>query len=273
VILTHVHVPKTGGSTLRYVLRASFGVRHCDVRRAGREPFDAADLAAARRAHPFGLVSLSGHGLARPDPAVAPQLACFTFLREPVARFLSAYQHHVRSEGREQRGGRLKSIESFLWNRTSKNRQVQMFAGAHDLEAAKRELESYLYVGLLERFDESLAELAALSPHPLDRRYAVQNASPSSDAKRAVLADPAQRKLVEEANALDLELYAWARDVLGARQRERIAAARDAVREVSRSALHGRLRARASRTWNLVVYRRVAGTRGRHSSFASSSRS
>ena len=259
-VLAHAHIPKTGGSTLRHVLRSSLGIRHCDVWRPRREPFGEEDLALARRAHPFGLWSISGHGLLRPSAHLpAEEVLCFTFLREPVARLLSAYQHHVRSRRRIREGRPVKSIERFLRHRTSTNRQVQFLSGGQDLEAAKRELERMFFVGLVERFDESLAGLALLSPHPLAARSAARNVSQGDGAKQAVLADPGLARRVVDANALDLELYAFARDVLYPAQRLRVEEARHAARRAApRGALEGRVRARLSRSWNLLVYRRMA---------------
>ncbi len=64
LMLVFVHINKTAGSTVRYILRSSYGPRHCDVEpwraRWDEQPFSAADLRRVRRFYPQ-LASIAGH--------------------------------------------------------------------------------------------------------------------------------------------------------------------------------------------------------------------
>jgi hypothetical protein len=259
-VLAHVHIAKAGGSTVRHLLRGSFGIRHCDVRTFDRSPFDARHFAQMRRAYPFGLRSISGHALVQVGARLGDAVLPFTFVRDPVARVASAYQHHVRSTRRQKRGNPVSPLEDFVTWPQSRNRQVRQIAGCDDLAEALRELEGYLFVGLLERFEESLQLLAALSPYPLAAGYEVRNEAPDETEKQEILRDPARRKLIEEANASDVALYAHVRNVLYPAQRGRAARARESgerARVLVRAPgpRTSAFRARVSRLYNQIFYR------------------
>jgi hypothetical protein len=209
-VLAFVHIPKTGGSTVKFVLRNTFGIRHCDARACGRSQcLHPDDLALARRVHP-GLRSIAGHSLIHPTGNLEG-VAFHTFLRDPVTRIASAYAHHLRGNRRRRRGEPALTLEQFLARDRPGGWQTYQVSGGSDPEKAKAILrDRFLCVGLMERFDESLAILAALCPHPLDTRYERRNASPKDDpVKRSVLEDPANRALVEGVNRSDRILYDW----------------------------------------------------------------
>ena len=98
-----VHIPKTGGTTLKHILRRSFRTRHFDGRLLDHQPalcsnrklIGAADYRhlgwIGKRVHSF-----AGHGI-RPYSDLAdavPQLQYYTFLRDPMRRTISAFASH-----------------------------------------------------------------------------------------------------------------------------------------------------------------------------------
>ncbi len=213
-----VHIRKTGGSTVKFILRNSFVLGHCNLRLTGeRNRALPADLALARRLHP-GLRSISGHSLIHPTEHF-PDVRFFTFLRDPVRRIASAYSQHVRGKGRKRRGLRELSLEEFVQRsgpRSGAGYQTYQISGGSDPEAAKAILRKhYFFVGLTERFDESLSALEVLSPYPMDTRYRLLNAAPGGDeVKKSILADPEKRAVIEEGNRADRILYDWVVDEL-----------------------------------------------------------
>ena len=207
-----VHVNKTGGSTVKFILRNSFGLGHCQVSSLDPEGVcTGGDVRFARRVY-FGLKSISGHHLVHPTAHIDEPILYFTFLREPLERCASHYQHVKRARRRK---GKDISLEEFLALPRMNNLQVKKIAGGPDLDEAKRELaENYFFVGLVERFAQSVALLGRLCPYKLDLRYVRLHVAKDNTAKREALADPGSRKRLEAANELDRELYAYARDEL-----------------------------------------------------------
>jgi len=256
-VIGFVHIPKTAGSTVKFVLRNSFGIRHCDVRAAGRHPrFHPDDLALARMVHP-GLRSIAGHALIHPSELLRG-VGFFTVLREPVSRVASAYAHHVRGNRRKRLGQPVLPLEEFLARDKPGGFQNFQISGGPDVAKARRIVaEHFFSVGLMERFDESLAVLAALSPHPLDTRYERKNAAPAGDpVKKQVLTDPGMRRLVEEANGSDRELYAWVAETLYPEQLRRARdRAGDAFGAAGETAGVGGMRILCCRGWNKAVFK------------------
>jgi hypothetical protein len=255
-VIGFVHIPKTGGSTVKFVLRNSFGIRHCDFRAmGGSKRLHPGDLALARRVHP-GLRSISGHSLIHPTQLLAG-VEFFTYLRDPVSRVASAYAHHVRGSRGKRRGEPTLSLEAFVAADRPGGFQVFQVCGGPDVAAAKRILEErFFFVGLTERFDESLAGIASLSPIPLDTRYRRKNVAPAGDpVKRQVTTDPGMRAVVEKANAADRELYEW---VVADLYPRRLAEARARAGERFGAAGEtevGNGRVLLCRAWNNAVFR------------------
>ena len=63
-MLVFIHINKTAGSTVRYVLRSTFGINHCEVEPWHAQwkdpPFSAQDLQRLRKLYPH-LESIGGH--------------------------------------------------------------------------------------------------------------------------------------------------------------------------------------------------------------------
>lgn len=217
-MLAFVHIEKTAGTSTHHIFQRSWGSRYCvlDRWRPEDQVFDAADLRKLRLFYPR-LRGIGGHWI-KPygDLRTAvPGLEFFTFLREPLARTASHYQHQI------QRMGRTDRLEDWMRMDVYRNFQTRKIVGSEDADAAIRVLErDFTLVGLAERFDETLVLLRRRLGGDLDIRYRRENVASDSSLRDRLLEDPASRALLEEGNRADLRLHQWARETLHPRQRE-----------------------------------------------------
>lgn len=226
-----LHIPKTAGTTLSEVLAANYPAKSI---------LEAYDHAAYRRIRALDARSIAGlrlmlghifiHDYEEFFGGEVP-LAAFTFLREPVARVVSEY-HFLRSWPGQHLYTMMNEEDISLAQFVETNRQqlrhhgknlmTKSLCGAQKndtdeamLERAWSNLsERFACFGLVERFDESLLLLGqalGLSTLFYDRR----NVNPDRPARQDL--NPATRKIIEDHNALDLELYARAASLLDAR--------------------------------------------------------
>jgi hypothetical protein len=217
--LFFTHILKAGGTSVEAALRGALGVRHLAVDPPVGWIYSPEDFRADRRINPFAW-SYSSHWL-RPFIDFGPydsRIEWHTMFREPVARFRSHRQHHV------ERFGNRKPFERWADSRLLRNWQTRQIAGEEDVVAARQILEEkYRFVGILERFEESLIlmrDQLRLPSLPFDPA-SIHNPARSDRVKEQVR-EEVQRHAdqVADANALDLELYRYVEGVLFPRQIE-----------------------------------------------------
>lgn len=207
-MLVFIHINKTAGRTVRYILRSSFGMRHCEVepwRAPGSDvTFCADDLRRVRKIYPR-LESIAGHrvtGNADLKEAGTPIQYC-TFMREPLKTCASRFQYNV-----DFRGKKGLKFEDWIEREWTRNHQTKMIAGSADVDKAIRILQTKsIFVGLTERFDESMVLLKALMAPQLDISYKRINVARRNNLAENLLADETARQMLVEANRADLELY------------------------------------------------------------------
>jgi hypothetical protein len=216
-MLGFVHIPKTAGSSLKFILRNTFCLRHCQLFVVDYHGATDSDLAFARRVHKFGLECISGHGLVAPTLNISEPIDYFTILRDPQKRCLSQYLHQKRAH---RRAGREYSFAEFISAERMADLQVTMIAGRQDLDRAKSELDRYLFVGFLEHFAESIVALDRLCEYDLKLEYLRLHVTKNQDDMQEVLEDPAAMAALEKANRLDQALYDYARQEIFPRHLE-----------------------------------------------------
>lgn len=222
-----IHIKKTAGKTLKHIMRCEYGSAHCDVKRwrPTDEYFSGADLVRLQRLFPH-LKSIAGHSIRSTSDmqAMAPSLRYYTFLRDPIKRCISQYQYSVR-QGRCASG----SFEQWLQEPRYRNVLTQSLAGCQDSDAAIDQIEQHIaFVGLMERFDESLGLMQPILglPRftPLQRRV---NAAVDHQIRDAVLADGAAMGAARRANVEDAKVFDYVQREVFPRQQK--AAARTQV--------------------------------------------
>ena len=224
-----LHLPKTAGSSLRYVLREYFrGVSVCELA-------DWADIAAADASRLSSTHLIQAHfrmgweqqlGLSwKPDA-----IRYMTMLRDPVQRVISHYHYFrtLREDVAEvdqlavsvAKGGTLMdfvSDERLLVSRHVTN--LQAFLLSEDGieledEAALREsaldnLRQFFYVGITEEFDAAVALLGEMLGSKRSVTPLVRNRTPGAQKAVASAADLA---VIRERNSADIAVYEQACD-------------------------------------------------------------
>ena len=220
-----VHIDKTGGRTVRAILRNSLGTGHCEIRtpyaRRPADPNDRSvyvtgdDLRKVRRVY-RDLRGIAGHNV-KPysDLDVAcPGIRFFTWLRDPVARYLSHYKNKALQYDRADfdRWASLAPMQDF---------QTRTLAGEPNAQKAIDLIGRRVgFVGLTDAFDESLLMLGRWLGDP-DFRAEYRPVNRLADKSRArdaareqadlsYLDDPAVRARLLEMNALDQQVYDFA---------------------------------------------------------------
>jgi len=136
------------------------------------------------------------------------------------------------------------------------DRQVRHIAGRAGLQKAIEELSNrYLFVGITERFAESMIVLQRLCSYPLKLEYERLHVTKDNTAKQDVLNDPDSRRLLQESNALDLQLYTYVRDELYPALRKKAGIEAQEVEEEDFLPMPYPLRYKLTRAYNQSVYR------------------
>ena len=207
-MLVFIHINKTAGSTVRYILRSSYGLRHCDVEpwHGVRDdpPFSTSDLRLLRRLYP-DLASIAGHRLTGYADLheQGTDFVYFTILRDPLKLCASRFQYHI-----DHRQKKHLVFEEWIQRDWLRNAQTQRIAGTDNVDDAIRVIaERGMFVGLTERFDESMVLLRALRARDLNIAYSPVNVAKRGSIASKLLADSRTRQALIEANRSDLALY------------------------------------------------------------------
>lgn len=214
MVICLLHIERSGGTTLHYILRSNF-LSFMTLTpwkywtNKEENSFSPQEAGILFRVLPF-TKGFGGH-LTRSylgyEKAIGKRVRYITFLREPLSRFFShfRYQRDVMGIDRD--------IKAFLDEDQFSNFMTKRIAGSEDLEKAKCALlDEYSFVGLMERFDESLVLMKdQLNLPNLDIRYQRKNANPSLNQDARTVADDVQKRIMER-NALDIELYKFAKE-------------------------------------------------------------
>jgi len=214
-MIAFVHINKTAGTNLKYILRRSFGGKHCDARvwpqqkreerEEGKRVLTAEDVRKTKWVYP-GLKSLAGHNITSySDLHTVPGLKFYTFLREPISRAISHYEFQKKFNPD------IEPIDEWIRKAHYRNVQCMKICGEENAEKAIEVIRSqYGFVGLQQRYDESLLLLKKWINDPaFDPRHMSHNVAAKKKDGTSPLDDPATKALLEEANAEDTKLYQY----------------------------------------------------------------
>lgn len=248
-VIVFVHIPKTAGTSLSFILHNTFMLSHCHTDHTKKQVITRKEFRIAKRIF-YRLKSMHGHGLINATEYLPENSVFYTFLRDPIVRMASEYQADVIQ------GGQTKSFEDWVTDKSRYNAHVKMIAGSEDLERAKSLLaEKYTFVGLTEKFRESLHALTYYLPYKLDINHVKRkNVASNNDIKNTILSNPKYVEMLKQANNLDIELYKFAKEKLYPQFIEKIP---ENFENNSKSHRVPRLRYRISIVYNKLIYRQL----------------
>jgi hypothetical protein len=252
--LFFLHIPRTGGFTLKTMLEQIYGARHSllDLHKYDHKVIDPTDYEL-----------IEGHVSFRKARSMAGAPNMFTIVRDPVGRSVSVARH-LRHFSRRERHDILKAgkvnPEKLLDEVPDlANGQVKQLsdrlphkdAGQENLDKAKAVLE-WCGFGLTEDYETSVVLLAERFGLRLPK-FGVSNAS--AEHGDDDLRSPDFRALLLERNHLDRQLYEHARTLFA----QRIAQYVDSLRAMSldTGGVTGRLLSGKHRGWEEVTRKKA----------------
>ncbi len=209
-----VHLSKSGGTTVTYILRSTYGLRHCQVEpwhaRWTGPPFSIQDLERLRKLYP-NLRSIAGHRVTGYVDLGddGDRFDYFTMIRDPVKSSASHYQYKKEVSGKKI------AFEDWIQQDWTRNPATKQIAGVDDVNEAIRIIEKRnMFVGLAEHFDESMVLLKRLRFNELNISYKRVNVASSNAIKERLLSTERTREMIAEAHAADLQLYDYVKQEL-----------------------------------------------------------
>jgi len=155
-MIISVHIPKCGGISFQHVLRGIYGNRRVWLNYG--IIFDQADAQSRRHLVPAGARCLHGHFLSDAFDRTVPDGELVTWLRHPVDRVVSNYYHFLRHPDPQnpccrELWARGLCLQKFCELPEMQNEMTRYLAG--------KPLHAFKFVGIMERFPESLRVFAS----------------------------------------------------------------------------------------------------------------
>ena len=129
-------------------------------------------------------------------------------MREPLKTCASRFQYNVQYRKKKDL-----VFEEWIQREWTRNHQTKMIAGVADVNKAIRIIkDKNIFVGLTERFDESMVLLKALVASNLNISYEPVNVARKNSLAEHLLTTESTRQMLIEANQADLELYKFVKE-------------------------------------------------------------
>lgn len=210
-MLAFMHIRKTGGLTMRAILRKNFGIKNCDC--PINDVIRLEDWEWVKRCYPT-LVSLQGHSVrvGTEFEQVFPNPRFFTIIRNPIARCISHYQHAATH-----------GVKPVLkdWIPSVANELCKAICGEANSNRAIEVMENKIgFVGLTESYNESMLLWRNWTGFPdLDLTYMSKNVASSSAAKSELKNDPEAMELIQSHHIEDKKLFDYVCQTVYPRQK------------------------------------------------------
>jgi hypothetical protein len=204
-VILSIHIPKCGGTSFRHVLRKIYGDGLW---------LNYGTIFSRPQAHPSllpaGTNCIHGHFLGNAFDELVPQPELVTWLRHPVERVVSNYFHFLRSPDlrdnccRELFDKKL-SLEQFAELDWMRNEATRYMAG--------KPAGAFKFIGIVERFDESLRSFGRTFAVPVPKESPQENLNPVRATATYPISDRTYQHILA-LNQRDLTTYELANAML-----------------------------------------------------------
>ncbi|MFJ5749508.1 sulfotransferase family 2 domain-containing protein [Peribacillus frigoritolerans] len=207
-----MHVPKTGGTTLSAIFRKQY--KPSEIFDHDSFQYKVMKMDQLKAEEKRNIKAVAGHYFYGIHQKFSPRpFNYFTMLRDPVDRVISSYYFLKDYPGYEM--VKDMTLEEFVVNGPeASSLQTLLVCGSRkipDIEKAKENLKTFTVVGVTELFNETLFCLKKEYSWG-DIHYTRKNITKNRLAKEEVPLDLIN--LIRKYNALDLELYDYAKKLL-----------------------------------------------------------
>ncbi len=219
-MLAFSHIYKSGGTSLKWILRNAYGHKHIEINRwkerehsglsyvkHSPKPIDAEDLQRVLRYFPY-VKSIQSHELKPYSDLerVVPGIRYFTFIRDPLKQTASWFQYLINIGKRTDL-----SFEEYIKTEFPRNMQTKMIAGVDDLTVAKKIIkQKKVFIGITENFDESFVLLKKLIAPELRINYVRMGTAENNNIAKKLLSNKNTRDMIMDATQVDRKLYEYA---------------------------------------------------------------
>lgn len=209
-MLISVHIPKTGGSSFHALLSNHFGSQFMadyGDRPLSVEENERQQTALSYDPYEAGVVKkyecIHGHFLATKYAALLenPDHNFIIWLRDPVQRAVSRYYHHTRYA--PANGMDVLSMEEFCAQPRLHNTYAKFLW--------EFELSQFSFIGVTERYEESLRSFSHKFNIPLPSETIKRNLNPQRKLSQEYKIEKELYSYIRTANADDVELYEQAK--------------------------------------------------------------
>ncbi|OIJ18538.1 hypothetical protein BKP45_19025 [Anaerobacillus alkalidiazotrophicus] len=210
-LLIFLHIPKTGGTTLRKIVEAQYKPNEI-ITFSNREFLDE-KIRYMPSKELDRIKCLQGHSQFGIHSYIQKSFKYITFLRDPIESMISLY-YYVRNNPKQPmyKIALDNSLEEFI-DIVEHNRFTWYLSGTSsvDIEKAKENLNNFHMVGITEMYEESLF-LMMKSLNWKNIRYKKRNVNSNRPSSRLV--PPKIINKISEKNQLDLNIYYHAKKSL-----------------------------------------------------------
>ncbi|WP_179374549.1 sulfotransferase family 2 domain-containing protein [Winogradskyella wichelsiae] len=207
-----LHIPKNGGTTLHSIIEKNYNSQEVFSIKVVNEKSTEPEFKALPNKDAISV--LKGHMTYGLHNNFSKQMKYVTLLRNPIDR-ISSYYHFVKALPHNRHYDRIHSnnlsLREFVESTPDgefNNGQTHLIAGDHGngdyvLQLALENIKNeFLFVGLVEQYDESLILLKQTLDWPEMPAYRIKN-----NGKKKKLLSEEDIDIIKKYNALDFKLY------------------------------------------------------------------